>query len=147
MWLEEHAVIRRSPAEVFAFMDDADQQARVTPGVSEVRDVRRLENGGMACRFIYRLLGFELSESVIAAAYDPPHYVEYEVTGPISARLFGRYRPHADGTLLELAANYELPGILDNAVFKSMATRINAWALRTMIRGMTRELEAERRAA
>lgn len=145
MWLEHKAVIRRPPAAVFGFMDDADAQARVTPGVREVTDVRRLENGGLACRLVYRLLGFELSETVEATAYDPPRYVEYEVKGAINARLFGRYEPHADGTTLDLAAYYELPKWLSNPLFEGLASRFNRWALGAMVSTMKAELESEPR--
>jgi len=142
VWLEHTAVIRRAPDDVFAFMDDSEAQARVTPGVHEVRDVQRLSNGGMACRLVYQILGFELSEHITAAAYEPPHYVEYEVVGPIAARLFGHYHPHEDGTYVRLAAYYELPSMFANALLSGLAGRANAWALKTMVERMTRELEA-----
>lgn len=144
MWLEHVAVIQTAPEDVFRFMDDADAQARVTPGVSDVRDVERLENGGLSCRLVYRVLGFELSETIRATAYDPPRYVEYEVAGPISARLFGRYEPHPDGTRVDLAAYYELPRFLRNPLFTGLAHRFNGWALRTMAESMARELESSR---
>jgi carbon monoxide dehydrogenase subunit G len=143
MWLEEHALIRRSPSAVFDFMDDAEAQARVTPGVDRVRSVRRLPNGGMACELVYRLVGFELSESVEAVVYERPRYVEYAVRGPISAQLFGRYREVEEGTRVELAIAYDLPNLFDNALVRAFAHRFNRWALRSMIRAMTHELEAQ----
>lgn len=122
-------------------MDDADAQARVTPGVHAVTDVRRLESGGLSCRLVYRILGFELSETVEATAYDPPHYIEYDVRGPITARLFGRYAPHPEGTAIDLAAYYELPRWLANPVSNGLAARFNRWALNTMATTMKSELE------
>jgi hypothetical protein len=143
MWLERKAVIRRPPSAVFGFMDNADAQARVTPGVRDVTDVRRVENGGLACRLIYRIVGFELSETIEATAYDPPRYVEYDVKGPITARLFGRYEPHPEGTAIDLAAYYELPKWLANPLFEAVATRFNQWALSTMVSTMKTELESD----
>ena len=142
MWLEHKAVIRRPPSAVFGFMDDADAQARITPGVRDVTDVRRGENGGLACRLVYRIVGFELSETIEATAYEPPRYVEYDVKGPINARLFGRYAPHPEGTALDLAAYYELPKWLANPLFEALVTRFNRWALNTMVTTMKAELES-----
>jgi hypothetical protein len=142
VWLEEHATIRRPPADVFAFMDDAATQARVTPGVSEIRDVHRLANGGLACELVYRLAGFELKQTVRAEVYEPPNYVEYAVRGPVEGHMFGRYHFDPAGAHVELAIQYELPSWLDNALGAAVAHRFNRWALRRMIRTMARELEA-----
>jgi len=143
VWLEHHVVIGRDPADVFSFMDDAETQARITPGVSELRNVQRLDNGGLACDLVYRVLGFELTESVRATAYDYPRYVEYDVQGPIRARLFGHYEPHEQGTSLRLSAYYELPSMFDNALMAPLVNRFNTWALEAMTRSMAKALESQ----
>ena len=48
---------------------------------------------------------------------------------------------------VELAIQYDLPSLLDNALGTAIAHRFNGWALRRMIQTMARELEAAAPAA
>ena len=139
--LEETIEVARPPHEVFAFMDDAEAQARITPGVSRVEDVTRGENGGLRCRVVYELLDRKWHVDIEATTYVPSERVSYEVAGLLEAKLDALFEPSDTGTRLYLSGGYHLPDKVDLAPLRKLAQTFTDWAMKRMARTLKAEVE------
>ena len=112
--LESRLWLARSRPEVFAFLADPANLARVMPPSFRVRlltaDVRM--EAGAVLDFRIRWLGVPLRWRIFVREWDPPYrFVDVQVNGPY-ARWEHRHRliEQGEGTWIEDRVTYRLPG-------------------------------------
>ncbi len=111
--LEKRTRIGRPRAEVFAFLADPANFARLTPPSLRVTLLtpRRVVGAGTVLEFRLRWLGVPLRWRAYFREWDPPYrFMAVQVRGPL-ARWEHRHRflAEADATLLEDRIVYRLP--------------------------------------
>lgn len=113
------------PAElgaVFAFLDDPENHAAITPGLTDVRDVEPLENGGKRLSYTYRMAGVEIDGEIVQTVHDPPERHAFELRGRLAGTIDLRLTSVDGGTKVTYAATYGLP--------KNALTRVGAPVIR-----------------
>ncbi|CDK39993.1 SRPBCC family protein [Halorubrum sp. AJ67] len=115
-------LIAADPATVFAFLDDPANHAAITPGLTDVRDVEPLENGGKRLSYTYRMAGMGIDGEIVQTVHDPPERHVFELRGRLTGTIDLRLAPVESGTELTYAATYGLP---ENAL-----TRVGAPVIR-----------------
>jgi carbon monoxide dehydrogenase subunit G len=111
--------------EVFAFMDDPENQRAITPAITDVRDVEPLENGGKRLGYTYSLGGVPLDGALETPVYEPDERVVFELSGALSGTITWTFEPTEAGTQVTYAAAYDLPGSPLVGPFRPLARRYN----------------------
>ena len=123
-------VVERPPAEVFAFLADAENDRAWRPGVL---DIERVSGDGPGAGARYRQGikgpgGRRIDADVETTAYEPDRLVGFRATaGPV--RPEGRYElaPSGGGTRVRFALHAELRGLkvaMAPAVRRTMASEV-----------------------
>ena len=129
----QSVTIRRPPSEVFAYLADAENDARWRPSVVEIR---RVDGKGLGARYHPVLRGpggRPVPADIVIDDYRPDSRIGFRtVTGPV--RPTGRYdiAPAGDGSSsVTLVLDAELRGVkrlMGGMVEKSMASEVAALA-------------------
>jgi carbon monoxide dehydrogenase subunit G len=115
-------VVAADPEAVFAFLDDPANHAAITPGLTDVRDVEPLANGGKRLSYTYRMAGIGIDGEIVQTVHEPPARHAFELRGRLTGTIDLRLAPVDGGTELTYAATYDLP--------KNALTRVGAPAIR-----------------
>ncbi len=126
------------PSEVFAFLDDPYNHAAVTPRLTDVRDVERLENGGKRLAYTYRMAGVGIDGRLVQTVHDPPNRMCFELQGTLQGTIDLRFEPLDGGaaTSLTYAAEYSLPASVLSAAAEPVVRRFNERQLRATLRNV-----------
>jgi Polyketide cyclase / dehydrase and lipid transport. len=68
--VSESIRIDRPPEAVFAYLDQPENHATVTPSVAESEAVEQLDNGGKRVRYVYEMAG--ISREGVSHRDNPP---------------------------------------------------------------------------
>ena len=102
-------IVAADPETVFAFLDDPENHAAITPGITDVRDVERLERGGKRLSYTYRMAGVDIDGEIVQTVHDLPERHTFELRGRLTGTIDLRLAPVDGGTELTYAATYDLP--------------------------------------
>ncbi|KOX96497.1 SRPBCC family protein [Halorubrum tropicale] len=135
--------VAADPGAVFAFLDDPENHAAITPGLADVRDVEPLENGGKRLAYTYRMAGVGIDGEIVQTVHDPPERHRFELRGRLTGTIDLRLVPVEGGTELTYAATYGLPENALTRVGAPVIRRFNERQLRAALRNVAAEFEAD----
>jgi carbon monoxide dehydrogenase subunit G len=135
-------VVAADPETVFAFLDDPANHAAITPGLTDVRDVEPLENGGKRLAYTYRMAGVGIDGEIAQTVHDPPAHHRFELRGRLTGTIDLRFVPVEGGTELTYAATYGLPENALTRVGAPVIRRFNERQLRAALENVAAEFEA-----
>ena len=136
-------VVAADPEAVFAFLDDPANHAAITPGLTDVRDVEPLANGGKRLAYTYRMAGVGVDGEIVQTVHDPPERHAFELRGRLTGTIDLRLVPVDGGTELTYAATYDLP---ENALTRAGAPvirRFNERQLRAALENVAAEFDGD----
>ncbi len=139
--VSESIYIHASPATVFNYLDDPYNHVEVTPSLVEVRNVKRLDNGGKRADHTYRMAGVSLDGEIIEMIHEAPTRLNFELQGQLDAEIDIGLSPERSGTRVSYAATYELPGRVLSRVAEPFVRRYNHRELRTALENLRDRLE------
>jgi polyketide cyclase/dehydrase/lipid transport protein len=124
-------LVRRSPAEVAAFMFDPANDLRWTGGITSSTPAQPgpLVEGAVVVRTA-RFLGRTFTYGYLVTRHEPDRLVELKVDRPFPMTVRYELEPHADGTLVTIHAT-GTPG------------RFFGWATPLMARQVRRSITAD----
>jgi carbon monoxide dehydrogenase subunit G len=128
---------------VFAFMDDPRNHAAVTPRLTDVRDVERLEHGGKRLSYTYRMAGIGIDGELVQTVHDPPERMRFELRGRLEGTIDLAFTPVEDGTKLTYAAEYDLPDTVLTSLGAPVISRFNERQLRATLRNVAERFETD----
>lgn len=131
------------PAVVFAFLDEPSNHVRITPGLSEIRNVERLENGGKRFDHTFGMAGISLDGAMVQTVHDPPKRMMFEMRGTLSGEIGLLLEPDGDGTTFTYRATYDIPGRVLEAVSTPLVRTYNERTLRRTVENVRDAIEAE----
>lgn len=102
------AVIDRPPEATFEYMDVPENQARISPRLSDVETVGTLDNGGKRATYTYELFGLSFRGEVRGVVHEPPEHIVFELSGDIEGRIEWTFEPTDGGTRVTYEATYDL---------------------------------------
>ncbi len=127
--------------DAFAFLDDPENHAEVTPSLAEVRNVEPLENGGKRVDHTYRMAGIGLDGALVETTHDEGELMIFEMDGDLEGEIRISFEPVGDGTEITYTASYELPGRVLSTVAEPFVRRYNERELRTTLENVRDRLE------
>ena len=126
---------------VVAFLDDPANHAAITPGLTDVRDVEPLANGGKRLAYTYRMAGVGIDGEIVQTVHEPPERHVFELRGRLTGTIDLRLEPVDGGTELTYAATYGLP---ENALTRAgspVIRRFNERQLRAALENVAAEFD------
>lgn len=102
------AVIDRPPEATFEYMDVPENQARISPRLSDVETVGTLDNGGKRATYTYELFGLSFRGEVRGVVHEPPKHIVFKLSGDIEGRIEWVFEPADGGTKVTYEATYDL---------------------------------------
>ncbi|EMA69683.1 blp-like protein [Halorubrum aidingense JCM 13560] len=115
---------------VFEFLDDPHNHAAVTPGLTDVRDVERLPNGGKRLSYTYRMAGAGIDGELVQTVHEPNERMRFELRGRLSGTIELSVTPANGGAELTYAAEYDLSESALTAIGAPVIRRFNERQLR-----------------
>lgn len=128
---------------VFEFMDDPRNHAAVTPRLTAVRDIERLENGGKRLSYTYRMAGVGVDGELVQTVHTPPEHMRFELRGRLEGTIDLAFEPVAGGTELTYAAEYALPDTVLTRLGAPVIRRFNDRQLRATLRNVAERFETD----
>ena len=128
-------VIDRPPEAVFEYMDVPENQARISPRLSNVETLGTFDNGGKRASYTYQLLGLTFDGEVHGTVHEPPERIVFELTGDIEGQIEWEFEAVDGGTCVRYTAEYDLG--LPRAVellLRPVTSRYNRWELKQILR-------------
>lgn len=126
---------------VFGFMDDPHNHAAVTPRLTDVRDIERLENGGKRLSYTYRMAGIGVDGELVQTVHEPPEHMYFELRGRLEGTIDLAFEPVDDGTELTYTAEYALPDTVLTRLGAPVVRRFNGRQLRAALRNVAERFE------
>ncbi|MUV89554.1 SRPBCC family protein [Halapricum sp. CBA1109] len=135
--------VDRPVADVFAFMDEPENQAVITPSLTDVSTVGQLDNGGKRATYTYSMVGVSLTGEVAATTYDPDERIVFEMSGDLSGTIEWTFEAADGGTRVGYLATYEVPVPVGKAAVEPLVRKYNERQLRSTLQNLKTTLEAE----
>ncbi|WP_096393676.1 SRPBCC family protein [Halorubrum trapanicum] len=139
----DSVVVAAGPETVFAFLDDPANHAAITPGLTDVRDVEPLGNGGKRLSYTYRMAGVGIDGEIVQTVHEPPERHVFELRGRLTGTIDLRLAPVDGGTELTYAATYDLPENALTRVGAPAIRRFNERQLRAALENVAAEFDAD----
>ncbi len=128
---------------VFEYLDDPYNHAEVTPSVTNVQNVERLNNGGKRLDCTYTMAGVGLNTELKQTVHEPNRRMIFDMHSGIDGELELRFAEVNNGTEVTYTAEYEIPGRVISKVVKPFAVKYNERELRTALENLKQRLELE----
>lgn len=139
---ENAITIDASREAVFEYMDRPENHAEITPALSSVRTIERIENGGARASYVYRVGPISLTGEVRATTYEPPERIDFEMIGDLEGTIRWRFDDRDGWTRVRYAAAYGMPRLLSVPPLSWLATWYNDRQLRGVLEALRREVES-----
>ena len=130
-------------SDVFAFMDDPHNHAAVTPRLTDVRDIERLDNGGKRARYVYGMVGITREGYLTETTHIEDERMVFELSGGITGEIDISFVDADGGTAVTYSADYELPGRVLAVVADPIARRFNSRQLGKTLDNLQTQLEGD----
>ena len=128
---------------VFEFMDDPHNHAAVTPRLTDVRDIERLENGGKQLSFTYRMAGIGVDGDLVQTVHEPNERMRFEMRGRLEGTIDLVFEAAGDGTDLTYAAEYDLPDSVFTSLGEPVIRRFNERQLRATLENVAEQFNED----
>jgi carbon monoxide dehydrogenase subunit G len=136
-------VVAADPESLFAFLDDPANHAAITPGLTDVRDVEPLGNGGKRLTYTYRMAGVGIDGEIVQTVHEPPERHAFELRGRLTGTIDLRIKPVEGGTELTYAATYGLPENALTRVGAPVVRRFNERQVRAALENVAAAFDAD----
>lgn len=125
--LQKHILIKAPPEKVFDLVDDTAGLPEIWRNLSNIRDLKRIPNGGHSFEFDYRMAGFQIKGSSSDLEHVRPSRIVTRTSGGLIATLTWNFNPSAGGseTSLVLDIEYEVPVPVVGRVAEHLVAMIN----------------------
>ncbi len=120
-------VIAASPEKVFDVVDDTANLPEVWRNLSNIRNLKRLPNGGHSLDFDYTMIGVHIKSSSVDLEHVRPNRIVTRTTGALISTLTWDFQPLAGGaeTNLVLEIEYEVPVPVVGKLAEVIVAKVN----------------------
>jgi carbon monoxide dehydrogenase subunit G len=133
--------IDRPREAVFAYLDQPENHAAVTPSLAEAEPVEQLDNGGKRAHYVYRMAGISRDGHLTETTHVDGERMVFELSGGITGEIDIGFADADGGTEVTYSADYDLPGRVLAAVAEPFARRYNRRELETTLENLKTRLE------
>ncbi|MDG5817440.1 SRPBCC family protein [Natronococcus sp. A-GB7] len=139
--VSETVEIDVDPERAFDYLDDPHNHAEVTPSLSDVRNVKSIEDGSKRLEFTYEMVGVGLDGELVQTIHQPPERHTFAMSGTLEGEIDIELEAHDDGTRLTYTGTYDLPGRVLSKAAEPFVRRYNERELRTTLENLKSRLE------
>jgi len=126
---------------VFAFMNEPENQTRITPSLVESEETGRMENGGARATYVYKMAGIPFRGEVTAREFVPHERIVFDMTGDIEGEIRWEFTDEEGGTRVTYAADYEIPGSMLARLAEPIAAKYNERELKSTLANLRERFE------
>ncbi|MXR51961.1 SRPBCC family protein [Halovenus sp. WSH3] len=141
--VSESIEIDRPVSEVFAYLDDPHNHATITPGITDIRNVEPLDNGGKRLEHTYEMAGVGIDGELVEQIHEENERMRFEMRGRLTGEIDLRFEDLDGRTRVTYSAEYDIPGRVLSAAAEPVVKRYNRRQLRKTLDNLKRELESE----
>ena len=106
----ERSIIIDAPAEkIFGYINVPDNLLEIWPSMVEVKDVKRLPNGGNEFRWVFKMVGMHFEGTSVDAELVANQRVVSRTKGGIQSTITWTLQPENGGTKATFVAEYTVP--------------------------------------
>jgi len=141
--VSETIQVDRPVEVVYAYLDQPENHAEISPSLAESELIERLENGGKRASYTYRMAGVGREGELTETIHEDGERMVFEMSGELTGTIDIAVAAVDGGTEVTYAAEYELPGRVLSAVAEPLAKRYNRRELATTLQNLKSRLETE----
>ncbi len=141
--VSETIQVDRPVEVVYAYLDQPENHAEISPSLAESELIERLENGGKRASYTYRMAGVSREGELTETIHEDGERMVFEMSGELTGTIDIAVAAVDGGTEVTYAAEYELPGRVLSAVAEPLAKRYNRRELATTLQNLKSRLETE----
>lgn len=125
--LAKRITLAAPPEKAFDVIDDTASLPELWRNLSNIRNLKRLPNGGHSFQFDYTMAGIRVKGSSVDMEHHRPNRIVTMTTGSLTSRLTWAFQPRAGGTEtdLRLEVEYEVPMPLIGKLAEIVVAKIN----------------------
>jgi uncharacterized protein YndB with AHSA1/START domain len=125
--LTKEIVIAAPPEAVFDVIDDTANLPELWRNLSNIRNLKRIPNGGHSFQFDYTMAGVRVEGSSVDLEHVRPGRIVTRTTGGVISTLTWAFRPISYGTEtdLSLEIEYQVPVPLVGQLAEIIVAKIN----------------------
>ena len=125
--LMKSVVVAAPPEKVFDTVQDTASLPDVWRNLSNIRNLKRLPNGGQSFQFDYTMVGIRIKGSSFDLEHIRPQRIVTRTTGGIISTLTWEFQPISDGakTNLVLKIEYEAPVPVIGKLAEVIVAKVN----------------------
>ena len=129
---------------IFEFVSDPNRMVELWPSMTEVKNVRRLPNGGFRAQYTYALGGFKLQGTTETVEHIVNQRIVDKSTGSIEATLIWEFQSEEGGakTKVNLEVEYIVPIPLVGRLAEAIIVRMSEQEFHAMLTYLKARTEA-----
>ncbi len=108
--IEKSITINASVKKVFEYVSNAELVPEWLPGMVEVKDVKRTEEGvGSTYKWVYKMAGMRIEGETTTEEYVSEKKIVGRSKGGVNSLWTWNYKPDNNGTKIDLIIDYTVP--------------------------------------
>ena len=140
--VSEDILIDAPVERVYEYMDDPHNHAEVTPSITDVRNVERLENGGKRLEHTYAMAGVGVDGELEEVEHAENEVMCFEMRGELEGEIELTFEENGGKqTRLTYTAEYDVPTKVLEKLVEPFVRRYNERELRTTLENIKSRLE------
>jgi len=128
--------------DVFAYLDDPHNHATITPGLTDIRNLQPLDNGGKRLEHTYEMAGVGIDGELVEQVHDENERMVFEMRGRLTGEIEFVFEERNGGTEVTYSAEYDIPGRVLSKAATPLVKRYNKRQLQTTLENLKDELES-----
>ena len=137
------SIFINAPVEkVFEYGSKPENQPEFWPSLIEVKNIKKLPNGGYSYDFVYKLAGMRLTGFSEDTEFVPNERIVSISTGGIESTFTWTYEPEGGGTKVTALVEYKIPIPLLGKVAEAFIVKMNENESDTVLANLKARLEA-----
>jgi uncharacterized membrane protein len=132
-----------APVEkVFSYVDEATNLPKIWPSLVEVKDVKRLPNGGHSDKWVYKMAGILLKGSSEDIEHIPNQRIVTKTKGGADSTQTWLFQPEAGGTKVTFEVEYTVPIKVVGKLAEAIIVKMNEHEGDTLLANLKSIMEA-----
>lgn len=127
---------------VFDYMNEPKNQVEVTPSLSEVKNIERLDNGGIRADYTYKMAGVNFKGQVEAKEFQPNKKINFRMSGAITGNIIWIFNDNDGSTEFTYRAEYEIPNQLLEKLARPFIEQYNEREIEHLLNNLKARLES-----
>jgi len=139
----EKTITINAPVEkVFEYVDEPTNLLEIWPSMVEVKNVKRLPNGGTSFEWVYKMAGMRFKGTNEDTEYVPNQRVVSKTKGGIKSTLIWTFQPEDGRTKLTVEVEYIVPIPLIGKLAEAIIIKQNERETESLLANLKDRMEA-----